>query len=403
MFNSLADESIILLQRKLNQLTQIFSNDNTRILEDLYRLVPNKDQKALFSLIHNELNSLLGFMYSKHNGHYNAEESRKLKTIIDVVQVLESNLKDTSYHFKLDDSYEAVLKQCKTFLSSSYGSGIPDDLQVIELIDHKPIFHLLESVSVPGLPTVVYPLLYAGEGSYAHVYKYLDEKYNLPVIVKRAKKNMTPEEYTRFRNEFNDLKKLDSPFIIKAFEYNEEKMEFTMECADETLDRHITRMNDRLPMKSRIRLVSQLFRAFEYIHNENLLHRDISYSNILIKHHEDGTTFIKVADFGLAKDPNRNLTRQGTVIKGVLNDPSLAVTGFENYERRHDIYALSFVINFILTGKKNGLHSTDDAIYEFLSLGIDADLNKRYSNVPEMEAAFQRIIPVLYQSGGIKV
>lgn len=231
----------------------------------------------------------------------------------------------------------------------------------------------------------------------------MDEQYSFPVIVKRAKKNLTPEEITRFKNEFADLKKLDSPYVIKAYQFNENKMEYSMECADETLDKYITRMNDRLTMNERIRLVQQLMRAFVYIHETGLLHRDISYSNILIKQHNDGVTLIKVSDFGLAKHPDRNLTRQGTVIKGVLNDPNLARVGFENFEQRHDIYALSFVINFILSGKKNGIHITNSTILGFFDRGIDADINNRYADVVTMANEFQRIIPTLRQLNVDKV
>lgn len=397
MVTPFKDDSVILIERKLNQLINIFGADKTRVYEEFYHSIPNKNQKALFSLLHYEINKLITFMYSKHNGHYNADESRRLKSIIEVVQILQANLKDTVHSFILDPPYTSLLNQCKTFLVATQGSPIPNDLQVVELIDHRAIFHLIESVSAPSLSTVAYPLHHVDEGSYAHVYRYLDEQYNFPVIVKRAKKNLTSEEITRFKNEFTDLKRLDSPYVIKAYQFNENKMEYSMECADETLDKYITRMNDRLTMNDRIRLVQQLMRAFVYIHETGLLHRDISYSNIFIKQHNDGVTLIKVSDFGLAKHSDRNLTRQGTVIKGVLNDPSLARDGFENFEQRHDIYALTFVINFILSGKKNGIHIANSTILGFFERGINADINNRHPNVLTMANEFQRIIPTLRQ------
>ncbi|WP_426455398.1 protein kinase domain-containing protein (plasmid) [Paenibacillus sp. S-38] len=395
-----ADEHTLYLENKINELTSKFNgDDHIAVFAHLYRHVPNEQQRTLFSLLHYHLNDLLGYMYNRGAGNrYTAHESRQLMYLIRLIDLVRPFLDGTQYQFTVEPSYNALLELCKTFLRMTEGSPIPNDLPIIALVDYKPIFHITDSFTVTSSPMVAYPLRHIGSGSYANVYKYTDKQYNLPVIVKRAKSNLTPEELTRFRNEFEILKKLDSPFIIKAYEFNEHKMEFSMECADETLDKYITRMNDRLPMVERIRLITQLLRAFEYIHKTGLLHRDISYSNILVKTHADGTVFLKISDFGLAKHPGSSLTRQGTQIKGVLNDPSLASTGFENFEQRHDIYALTFVINFILTGRKNLVTVTDKEVRGFIDQGIDADITKRYANVVEMTAAFQRIIPTLRQT-----
>ncbi|MOA05447.1 Serine/threonine-protein kinase PrkC [compost metagenome] len=91
---------------------------------------------------------------------------------------------------------------------------------------------------------------------------------------------------------------LDSPFIIKAFHYNDEKNEYTMEFADETLGEYILRKNNSLSFDKRRVLVIQLLNAFGYIHQKKYLHRDISYHNILINHFEDGSSLLKVSDFG---------------------------------------------------------------------------------------------------------
>lgn len=395
MSSPFLDDSKALLSRRLNELKSIFGSDYTKIFEELYQQVPDPDQKSLFSLLHFQINSLIHYMYTKNNGHYNAEQSRDLLKIIEVFRIMKTKLNGTSYSFKMDSEYESLLQQCLTFLAPSHGSTIPDDLLRIELIDHRPIFQMEMSVALPNNPLKTYPLSHTGEGSYAHVYKYKDEQYDSFVAVKRAKRDLTPEEIVRFKNEFEDLKGFDSPFIIKAYNFDEEKMQYSMEYADETLDSYITRMNDRLTMNERIRLIKQVFQAFRYIHDKGMLHRDISYTNILIKHHDDKMSLIKVCDFGLVKHPDRNLTRQGTEIKGVLNDPSLARTGFENFEIRHDIYALAFVIYFILTGKKNGISVKDEVVEEFFNIALNSDISKRFSNIPEMSKAFEDIIPNL--------
>ncbi len=160
-----------------------------------------------------------------------------------------------------------------------------------------------------------------------------------------------------------------------------------------TLDTYIFKWNDRLSINERIQLITQLFRAFSYVHHEGLLHRDISYTNILIKQHIDGSVFLKVADFGLAKHPHIRLTRPGTEFKGSLNDSNLRIIGFENYEVRHEVFALAFIICYILTGKKELSAIKDDTVFEFFETATSPDLTCRFNAVNEMAQAFQRLIP----------
>lgn len=66
------------------------------------------------------------------------------------------------------------------------------------------------------------------------------------------------------------------------------------------------------------------------------------------------------------------MTQQGTEIKGAINDyTDLTAIGFENYEIRHETYALGKVIYFILTGRTTGYHrETNEALKEFISRAI---------------------------------
>lgn len=389
------NDSVALMKRKLRDFQDLFGSDNIRIYEEYYFAFSHRNQQWLFSALHYELNGLLRYLFTKllGNRHYNADESRKLLAIIQMIGSLKMNLKTTEFEFELDPSYDELLKKCRTFLKPTNGSPIPDDLGEIELIDHRNIFHLKQSVSVPNNPSRAYPLIFVGEGSYSQVFKYRDESYDLWIAQKRALNNLTTAELVRFRNEFDDLKKFDSPFIIKAYEYDNQNNSYTMEFVPLTLNTYIFKWNDRLSINERIRLITQLFRAFSYIHHEGLLHRDISYTNILVKQHIDGSVFLKVADFGLAKHPHIRLTRPGTEFKGSLNDSNLRIIGFENYEVRHEVFALAFIICYILTGKKELSAIKDDTVFEFFETATSPDLNRRFNAVNEMAQAFHRLIP----------
>lgn len=397
------NDYVALMKRQLTNFEKSFGLYNMRNYEEYYSSVPHKDQQRLFSALHYELNELLGFLFSKSNGHYNAEHSRKLIDIIKMIGSLKANSKATEFEFELDPSYDEMLKKCNSFLKKTEGSPIPDDLEEIELIDHRSIFRLKNSISVPSNPSKSYPLIFVGEGSYAKVHKYRDETYDLWIAKKKALDNLDAIELKRFRNEYDDLKQFDSPYIVKAYEYDEQNTSYTMEFVPQTLDKYISKWNDRLLIQKRIGLIKQLFRAFSYIHSKGFLHRDISYSNILVKEHDDGSVILKVADFGLAKHPHIRLTRPGTDFKGSLNDSNLRIIGFEKYEVRHEIFALAFIICYILTGKKELSAIKDDDVLQFFETATNPDPQLRFSNVKEMEEAFQLLIPRILKLTTLKL
>lgn len=117
-------------------------------------------------------------------------------------------------------------------------------------------------------------------------------------------------------------------------------------------------------------------RGLEYIHSKGILHRDISLTNVFIKHYDD-VDVVKIADFGLVKVPDSNLTSLKSELKGSLNDPDLINVGFSNYQMCHETFALTRLCMFILTGK---------ATVQTLNDGVINDLGER--DFPKQGRAF---------------
>ena len=97
------------------------------------------------------------------------------------------------------------------------------------------------------------------------------------------------------------MNELKSPYVLEVHRYDEEKNEYYMEYADETLKKFIERNNSTLTIKRRRAIAMQIFKGFSYIHSKGYLHRDISFTNVLLQHYENDLTIVKISDFGLVK------------------------------------------------------------------------------------------------------
>lgn len=166
------------------------------------------------------------------------------------------------------------------------------------------------------------------------MYSYIDPNYNIKIALKRALK-LSPKELERFKKEFETLKELNSPYIVKVYSYEEKKHEYIMECMDENVYDYIRKNNSKFYLEYRKNIIRQICKGLSYIHNKSLLHRDISLTNVFVKKYDD-ITVVKIGDFGLVKLPNSTLTSSGTEFKGSLNDPDLINIGFDKYEMIHE-------------------------------------------------------------------
>lgn len=360
-------------------------------LEELYNDIDNPKLRIIFATLHQEFNRLISFMYNKTNGHFNADESRALDYYINFFEDTKYTLKDTIYSFDLNEDYKKFLNDCTKFLSLSGGSTIPADLNRIRIIDYEPIFFLQKSIKVSrNSEDKRFNIKPIGIGSYAQVFKYHDDFYDTDVVIKRANKNLNEKEIERFKKEYSIMKSMNSPYILKVYRYEEKNNEYYAEFVDETLYDYIIRNNSKLSVEKRKNIAYQIFKAFSYIHSNELLHRDISLTNVLIKHY-DNSDIIKISDFCLVKEKDSNLTTTESDIKGSLNDSNLSVIGFKNYSMEYETYALTRLILFVMTGKTNLEKIKDNNIRNFVLKGTNGDVNKRYHSINEMVVDFNKI------------
>lgn len=266
---------------------------------------------------------------------------------------------------------------------------LPDgyELRGVMSISGREVYDAIQvdSIEIKNIPEAYYASMkLIGEGSYAKVYKFKDENYNKYFALKRARKDLDPKEIERFKREYSEMKRLNSLHIVEVYFYNEEKDEYIMEYMDCTLEKYIHDNNSTISMHERRNIILQLIRGYQYLHSQGIYHRDVSMKNALVKKYDDINIY-KISDFGLVKKAESELTSINTEIKGSLNDPTLKVKGFSHYELLDEIYALTLLFVFIITGKTNFSSVTHPTLKTFMEIGTHADRTKRYQDLVELK------------------
>lgn len=363
--------------------------------EELYESISNEKLKALFSTLHTRVINLFDSMNHRlptedYSNHFWADQSRELIQAIEIIDALERSLKKSEFAFVVDEYYREKLNFCKTFLSKSGGSAIPPNTEKMELYYTIPILSLQRSIVIDNQKNIS-DLKLIGEGSYAQVFKYLDKFYIKMFALKRAKSDLTSKDLERFKREYEQMRGLSSPYVLEVFGYNEANKEYVMEFMDSSLDNYISRNNAKLSFRERLNLGLQIVKAFTYIHSKNILHRDISPKNILIKKYDD-VVVVKIADFGLVKVVDSHLTSLNSDFKGYFNDPNLVVEGFDKYDVLHETYALTRILFYVLTGRTS-TGKVSKNLRTFVEKGLSADKQFRFKDIDELRKAFQNIQP----------
>lgn len=348
----------------------------------------------LSSSLHYQLVETLRILNDSINGgkHFWADPSRDLIKVISLSNRFVNNLKNCGYNIKIVEYYDKIMERCNDFLSSSGGSSVPYDMMEVEIYYELPIFEVSDVVQLPNNSSQKFQLKPVGDGSYATVFSYFDENYNKTFALKRASKIISPKDLDRFYLEFDTMKQLHSPYILEVYSIDKVKNEYVMEYANTTLLKYITTHNQKLTFDERKSLCYQIIRGFEYLAEKDILHRDVSPKNILIKEYED-TKIIKIADLGNVKLSDSVLTSLDTEIRGAFNDYSgLQRVGYSNYNFYFEGFALSKLLYFVLTGRYKDFTKFEYSnLEEFINKGINPNLNKRFSNIHELKMAFSQI------------
>lgn len=115
--------------------------------------------------------------------------------------------------------------------------------------------------------------------------------------------------------------------------------------AEQTYENYITA--NSLDDASKITCIRQILYTMKEVHSRNILHRDLSPTNIFIYHGR-----LLLADFGLGKDLNILHSHQTLLTNQVGQFLYCAPEQFmllKESSKRSDVYSLGRIINFTMT------------------------------------------------------
>lgn len=194
-----------------------------------------------------------------------------------------------------------------------------------------------------------------GEGGMAVVYRANDSRLDRDVAIKVIRKGAFPADHIdrilkRFEREAKALARLSHPNIMKVHDYGEHEgspylvMEY---LPGGTLKK---KMGKPVPWEQAIQLILPIAEALDYAHSQNMIHRDVKPSNILLT--QRGQPML--TDFGIAKilEVEEGQTLTGTGM-GVGTPEYMSPEQWKgNSSMRSDIYSLGIVLYELLAGRK---------------------------------------------------
>ena len=177
------------------------------------------------------------------------------------------------------------------------------------------------------------------------VYNQEHDKYALKII--KDKLATDPDNISCFTHEIKSLSLIDHPNVIKIIDYgiHEGFPYYVMEKVDgRTLSNYINNVGAMNFMKFEA-TVKKIAAAVDYIHQLEIIHRDIKLDNILMNDFGD----IKLTDFGLAIEGQSD----DTEISGIAGTPLYmapeVITG-KTVSNKSDVYAFGVCIYYLVTG-----------------------------------------------------
>ena len=215
-----------------------------------------------------------------------------------------------------------------------------------------------------------------GKGSYGEVYLSLNQNAKKLFATKKVKRKKTDDEMTKyFKNEINILRILNHPNIVKLEEIkmDENNYYIVMEYINggelsDYLKKYIEKYGKPFSEEIVQYLMKQIISALIYIHDLNIIHRDLKLENIMVdfdneKDKEELNMMkakIKIIDFGFAIMLSSKFSLTNSAVGTFMYMDPKILKEFDNqvlvdksrgYGKEVDIWSLGCICYQLFRGK----------------------------------------------------
>ena len=198
-----------------------------------------------------------------------------------------------------------------------------------------------------------------GEGAFGRVYLAMDTRLRRNVAVKEllASRNTTDhatyERYLeRFQREARATGTIQQPTVVTVYDLHVDAQGnnyLVMEYVDGTNLRDLLAQVGTLPVGRAVAIATDVARALEAVHEQEIVHRDIKPANIMITRRGAA----KLMDFGIAQVGHESLRTQvasGHPGTPIYMSPEQS-SGYGYIDGRSDLYALGLILYEMLAGE----------------------------------------------------
>ncbi|XP_007907859.1 serine/threonine-protein kinase Nek8-like [Callorhinchus milii] len=221
-----------------------------------------------------------------------------------------------------------------------------------------------------------------GKGAYGTAVLYRKKDDDSLVILKEINMHeLNHIERQRAMNEVKVLSMLDHPNIISYYDSFEEEglLMIEMEYADGgTLAQYLAQQDGELEERDILNLFHQMVAAISYLHEHNVLHRDLKTANIFLTKDSE----VKLGDFGVAK-----VMSTGSEAHTILGTPyyiSPEICEGKCYNEKSDIWSLGCILYEMACRRRTFEGTNLPAVVNKIMKGQFAPITDRYS--PELKA-----------------
>lgn len=227
----------------------------------------------------------------------------------------------------------------------------------------------------------------------------------------------------RFRREARASGSINSDYVTQVLDVEEDPVHgivlvFELLEGESLIDR--LKRTGPIAFEELHPIIEQVWMGLADAHRVGIIHRDLKPSNVFLEQRPDGSTRVKILDFGISKLPKgmegETLTEMGQSLGTFSFMPPEQIGKAKTVDHRADIYACATLIYQSLTGQlpyiaKNVLvmvemkakqpprkvsealeRSVDPRLESFMAKGLARDANDRFQTAGEALIAWRELI-----------